>query len=277
LRRVSKRWNPQRATVLTQTLGGVWLTTLEIRYQIGNEGESREGVFQRRYLRRMSAETEPVFEAGAEIDVLVDPRNPDRSYFPLPLSGWGLVYAAPFVALVLLGIFAGLYIRFDQWRYEMENRIPESEWRSVRYSPLFDISFPCTPQRFSGRFPAMAIQGKEPQASFLACRRRGLVFDAILLDYPANLPAEEFFGIVRKIYGSSPGTTETPLVWQNLRTGQALTWPGSTGRLFEHSVPALATEAFVAKNSAYLMSTNWDVPSDVRLFFESMHPVDSLR
>src|SRR6185437_499110 len=122
------------------------------------------------------------------------------------------------------------------------------------------------PQRVSGEFSPMMIRGNEPRGRFLFCQRRTLVFEAILLEYPATLQAEEIFGGVRKLYGSS-STTETPLVWSNLRTGQALTWPGSTGRLFQRSDPDYAMEVFVAKNSVYLIYTNWDVPSDVRVFF----------
>ncbi|HVW11899.1 MAG TPA: hypothetical protein VHC90_25140 [Bryobacteraceae bacterium] len=277
LRRISKRWKRHPATVLTQTLRGVWLTTLEIHYQMEVDGESHAGLFQRRYLNRSSAEAEPVFESNARIEVLIDPANPLRSYFPLPLSGWGLVLAAPFVALVAIVVLTGLYARFGQWQHEMKNRIPETEWRPVRYSPLFDISLPCKSPHLSGSFPAMTVQGQVPYASMWLCQRRGLFFDAVLLDYPVAPSAEEVFAYIRKLNGASSKATETPLQWQNLRTGQALTWPGSTGRLYQRSGPDYVMELFVAKNSVYLISTNWDVPSDVRLFFESMHPLSSLK
>ena len=89
LRYIARKWISRDATVTQQTLAGVWAPTVEIYYQFDVNGESHEGKFQRRYQNKTSAGNAPIYETGAAITVLVDPKNPDRSYFPLPLSMWG--------------------------------------------------------------------------------------------------------------------------------------------------------------------------------------------
>ena len=91
---------------------------------------------------RIRQEMHQFYESGAAIKVLVDPKNPDRSYFPLPLSMWGLLYAVPIAALVIPAVIGGFYSGREQRRIEAKHRIPESEWKTVRYSRHIQYSVP---------------------------------------------------------------------------------------------------------------------------------------
>ena len=156
---VAKKWIGRNATVIQQKLGGVRAPTVEILYRFDMNGESHEGKFQRRYQNKTSAGNVPVYEPGAGIEVLVDPKNPDRSHFPLPLSAWGLLYAAPVAVLAIVAVIGGFYSGLEQRRLDAKHRIPESEWKTIRYSRIFNIRFPGDTLYDSGASKPMAIDG----------------------------------------------------------------------------------------------------------------------
>ena len=72
LRYVAKKWITQDATVAEQTLTSGWAPTIEIRYRFEVNGESRGGVFRRRYQSKNSAGNAPIYEPGARIRIFVD-------------------------------------------------------------------------------------------------------------------------------------------------------------------------------------------------------------
>jgi hypothetical protein len=283
LRYVSKSWISHDATVLQQTLTGVWAPTVEIQYQFDVNGESHEGKFQRRYQNKNSAGNAPIYETGAAIKVLVDPKNPDRSYFPLPLSVWGLLYAAPIAALVIAAVIGGFYSSLEQRRFETKHRIPESEWKTIGYSPMFNIRFPGETLYGSGSDRSMAIDGSVPVYSSWLSRREGFFFSATLYEYPMPPAPDNVFAVIRNLYLTRTGrrpVVDGPLVYTsveaNLRAGHPIKWRGSTARMFRYLQPGWVTEVYVSGREVYLIWTNWYIQSDVQKFFDSMLPAEGL-
>jgi len=220
VRFVAKKWITQDATVTEQTLTGTWAPTVEIRYQFDVNGESHGGIFQRRYQNKNSAGNAPIYEPGARIEILVDPKNPDRSYFPLPLSMWGFLCAAPIAALTLLAVFGGLYSGLEQRRFEAKHRIPESEWKTVRYSRGFNIRFPGDALNGSGTANSMAIDGNVPVYFSWLSRREGFFFSAVLYEYRLPPAPDRVFALVRNLYltGSArTPTVDSALVYTNMQ------------------------------------------------------------
>jgi hypothetical protein len=279
LRRVAKKWIKCSAAVTEQSISGGWSTKLEIRYLFDVNGEPHVGTFQRRYLMKGSADSEPVYEPGAGIEVLVDPKNPDRSYFPHPLSLWGLMYAVPIVAVAILALFAGVYAGLEQRHFDEKHRIPASEWKRVRYSRVFNISFPGNALPGGGTDHQMALGNNIPFFDSWQFKREGYSFTAILYEYPLPFAPDTVFALIKKrnLEGlEQPLPVERPLVYFGLKSGQPFTWPGSTGRRFEYSQPAWAEEVYVSGRSVYVIFTNWYVQSDVKVFFDSFQPVEGL-
>ena len=279
LRQISKKWITRDATVTEQTLTGVWTKTVEICYQFEVAGETHEGKFRRRYQSKNSADSAPIYEPGARVEIRVDPKNPNRSYFPLPLSVWGLLYAAPIAALIILAVLGGVYTRIEQQRFDAKHRIPASEWKRVRYSRLFNISFPGDALYSSGAVKQMAIDGSIPQYDSWVVRREGYSFEAVLFEYPAPLAPDTVFSFVRRLnHGGTQQrpTVESPLIYLGLKAGRPFTWPEATGRLFGYSQPDWTAEVYVAGRSVYVISTSWYVQSDVRAFFDSLQPAEGL-
>lgn len=279
LRYVARKWISHEATVTQQTLAGVWAPTVEIYYQFDVNGESHEGKFQRRYQNTTSAGNAPIYEPGAVIKILVDPKNPDRSYFPLPLSVWGLLYAAPIAALVIAAVIGGFYSSLEQRRFEAKHRILASEWKTIRYSRIFTIRFPGEILHDSGTSKPMAIDGSAPVYFSWLSQREGSFFEAALYEYRVPPAPEKAFALIRNQFVAGSGKSqvvERPLVYTsieaNLRAGHPITWRGSTGRLFEYSQPGCVAEVYVSGRDVYVVSTNWYVRSDVRTFFDSMQP-----
>lgn len=284
VRYVARKWSTQDATVAEQTLTGGWAPTIEIRYQFDVNGESHAGEFQRRYQNKNSAGNAPIYEPGARIEILVDPKNPERSYFPLPLSMWGLLYSAPIAALTILAVFGGLYSGLERRLIEAKHRIPESEWKTVRYSRDFNIRFPGDPVHEAGTSYQMAIDSNIPVFFSYLARRERYSFVAAIYEYPLPPAPGRVFDLVRNLHFigyPQPPIAEQPLVYANLRaslkTGRQVRWPKSTGRLFEYSQPDAAVEVYVSGNDVYMISTNWYVQSDVREFFDSMEPAGRLK
>ncbi|MGA2713621.1 MAG: DUF3592 domain-containing protein [Bryobacteraceae bacterium] len=275
VRRVANKWIKRDAIVTAQTITDGWTAHLEIRYQFKMNGELHEGKFQRRFLTKSSAESEPVYEPGASIQVLVDPENPTRSYFPLPLGVWGLLYAAPIVALAIVAALGGLASGLDQRRFEAKHRIPESEWKRIRYSRLFDISFPGDSSHGTGTAGRMAIDGNIPRFDTWLSGREGFAFTAALYQYPDPPAPDRIFALVRTLNAEGfrwSAVVERPLVYASQKARRPVTWPGSKGRLLKHSHPDWAMEVYVSERSVYLISTNWPIPSDVSTFFDSLQP-----
>ena len=279
VRRIAKKWNPCAAEVTEQTVTGGWSTILRISYLFHVKGEPRVGVFQRRYLIKSSADSEPVYEPGAKITIFVDPADPNRSYFPHPLSVWGLVYAVPIVGLTIFVISAGVYAGIEQRQYDATHRIVASEWKQVRFSRVFNISFPGNALRGGGATPRMAIGSNVPFYDSWEFKREGYSFAAILYEYPSRFESDAVFALVkqRNMEGSQqPPPFEQPLVYFGMKSGQPFTWPGSTGRLFQYSRPAWIEEVYISGRSVYVIFTNWYIPSDVKAFFDSFQPVEGL-
>jgi hypothetical protein len=284
LRHIAKKWINHDATVIQQTLAGVWAPTVEIRYQFDVNGEPHEGNFQRRYQNKTSAGNVPIYEPGARIEILVDPKNPDRSYFPLPLSVWGLLYAAPIAALMIVAVLGGLYSGLEQRRFDAKHRIPEADCKRIRYCPLFNIRFPANNiDHGNGIASRMAIEGEPPVLSSWRSRREGFFFEADFYEYRLPPAPDKVFALIRSQFAAGSGTSqvvERPLVYTsmdaNLRAGHPITWRGSTGHLFGYSQPGWVAEAYVSGRDVYVISTNWYIQSDVQIFFDSMQPAERL-
>ncbi len=207
VRYIAKKWILQDGAVDQQTLTGSWAPTVEIRYRFEVNGESHSGVFLRRYQNKDSAGNVPIYESGARIKILVDPKIPDRSYFPLPLSMWGLLYAAPIAVLTLVAVFGGLYAGLEQRRFEAKHRIPESAWKTIRYSRIFNIRLPGDTLHNSGTSSPMAIDGDVPVYFSWISRREGFFFSAFLYEYRLPPAPDKVFALFRNLYATGSGRT----------------------------------------------------------------------
>jgi len=278
LRYTTRNWQKCAATVTLQTLSAGWTTRLEINYELELNGERHPGNFRRKYLNRSSAESVPAYEPGAQIEVLVNPSAPDNSYFPLPLSLAGLLYAIPTVAFVVLLVFVGLRGRYDSWSFENKHRIPKEDWKPVQFSQLFSISFPCPAlDGPKGMLPHMSADGSVPHEHMFYCLREGYIFSVDLLEYQDPPSPDKVFAAVRQPWFLWPRpSSESKLIYGNLSTGKLLTWPGSVGRIFEYPQPQGPIEVYVSGTSVYTLTTRWYIASDVQEFFDSFLPVAAL-
>ncbi|HEV2201461.1 MAG TPA: hypothetical protein VGR73_16705 [Bryobacteraceae bacterium] len=270
VRHIARRWNRGEAVVTRRAISGEWGAKLEIDYSFEIDGQPHAGEFRRRYMIRRYAEIEPAFEDGARIEILVDPKNLDRSYFPLPLGRWGFVYAASMVLLLLV-------MPVKIWL--TNGKIPEAEWRPVRYSRLFQIRFPGDAVPMKGIAEQMALAGNRPDLNSWFCQREGYYFQADYYEYPTPPVPDEVFALVRSLNQKASGqnpSTEHALAYSGKRAGKTVRWPDSTGRRFEYSHPDRVVEVYVSGRSACVMSTNWYAWAGLHRFFDSRQPTEDL-
>lgn len=275
LRRISRNWNRVSATVDSQTITRSWTTNLEIQYRFEISSQPYIGVSRRRYLMSGSAAAEPVYEAGASIEVLVDPANPERSYFPQPLGIWGFVYASAVAMLTIIFAIAALYGGWEKRQADARNRIASTEWHSVSVPPLFDVSFPCRPSMSTADARQFVIGPDVPQARILFCSRSGHNFTLTFYNYKSPLSPGVVFTLFRKWNSSAAATArinERPIENFRFSSRHPVLRPGVVGRLFQETDPAWAEEIYVARTVVFQLETDWTVASDVKAFFDSFVP-----
>ena len=130
----------------------------------------------------------------------------------------------------------------------------------------------------------MAIDSNVPVFFSYLTRREGYRFAATISEYPSPPAPDRVFGLVRSLHlfgYPQPPIAEHPLVYASLgaslKFAHPARWPKSAGRLFEYSQPDAAVEVYVSGYDVYMISTNWYVQSDVRAFFDSMEPAETLK
>ena len=259
LRHTAKKWIMHDATIIQQTLAGVWAPTIEIRYRFDANGESHDNSSYF-YPTKNSRTSAPIYEA--EIKVLVDPKNSDRSYFLFFCSGFLHV---PIVAVAILALFGGLYSGLEQRRFDATShpRIRMAEYS--RWSACSISSFLVTLLTVGTASPVRWLSRGAYPCSFRGCVGvRGLSSQNSRYEYREPPVPDKAFALIRNQFIAGSGTSqvvERPLVYTsveaNLKAGHPIMWRGSTGRLFGYSQPGSVTEMYVSGRDVYVISTNW--------------------
>src|SRR6201999_2391851 len=117
-------------------------------------------------------------------------------------------YAAPIAALVIAAVIGGFYSGLEQRRFEAKHRIPESEWKTVRYSRIFNIRFPGNTLYDSRVFDPMTVDGSVPISYSWVSRREGFFFSATVFNYGSPPNTAKVFTLIRNLAGSG----RTPIV-----------------------------------------------------------------
>jgi len=264
-RTISQHW----ATTLATVTGGVvegnsapYMAELFYVYHVG--ASTFSGSLWRRCLLRSSADKVVQFPPGTPLSIRYNPRKPEVSYAPIPLSIDGFVVGAlPVLALAGLFFLVGFGV-VQQHHVEARDRIRDTEWQTLKIGRLFQVRVPGPPAVALASWTDMRVDGKEPSVMTWSVKHDNARFYIQVLEYPS-------------------GTVLSPQVFDRLLTAMKLGYANrmvrldepirlgpTSGRRFKFTHPDTTMEVYVDGYRVYVLATTWHVESDNRIFFRSL-------
>jgi hypothetical protein len=230
-------------------------------YHVG--ASTFSGSLWRRCLLRSSANKVVRFPPGAPIQIRYNPRKPEVSYAPIPLSFGGVIAALSVLALAGLFYLVGFGV-VQQHYFEPRDPIPDSDWQTLEVGGLFRLRVPGPPAIALDPWTDMRVDGKQPAVMAWSVKHDNARFYIQVLEYPSGtvLSPQVFDRILNAIklgYANRVVYLDEPI-----RLGP------TRGRRFKFTHPETTMEVYLDGYRVYALATTWHLESDNRIFFRSL-------